>query len=87
MRTRFNNPRPRDIQGREYARLSQLKAGDRVQVDRDFTCIIPFSIRIVREDEQGLYIKCIEGNHYLDGQLDEADGDDQILIGIYPAPV
>lgn len=68
-----------DKQGRPYARLSDLKQGDTVHVDGDFTCVDPWSNRIVRSDDHGLYIHCAEGHHYLDGQLNRRG----YLAGIY----
>lgn len=76
-----------DIQGREYAKLSQLKAGDIVTVDGDMDCMKPWSQHIVEVDDFGLSIPCKHGAHYLNGQLrDETDKDDS-LIGIYAGEV
>jgi hypothetical protein len=77
-------PKVADVNGRAYAKLSSLKAGDIVQVDGDFTCIGKWQERPVehdgeREGPQGLYIKCRSGRHYLDGQADDGD----TLIGVY----
>lgn len=70
-----------DKQKRPYAKLSELKAGDVVTVDGDFTCIEPWSQRTVYEDEQrNLCIECDEGSHALSGQ---ADDDGEHLIGVY----
>lgn len=87
------NERKTDLQGRPYARLSELKAGDQVQVDGDFEgCFIPWStLPVVSVDgELALYHNVPECGacgehrhdcpHTLDGQLDE-DGD--TLIGVY----
>jgi hypothetical protein len=63
-----------DKQGREYARLSTLKVGDRVQVDGGFTCMRARSMHTVKQDLLSLYIECDEGYHYLDNED---------LIGIY----
>jgi hypothetical protein len=84
-----------DLQGRLYARLSQLKPGDIVVVDGDFKgCFLPFSeLPVVQlaDGKLALYHNvpncgaCGGGldedcPHSLDGQL--AD-DDDTLIGIY----
>jgi hypothetical protein len=70
-----------DKNGREYARLSALKTGDKVQVDGDFDCMKPRSTKIVQQRVNGeLYITCRRGVHALDGQL---MGDQDHLIGIY----
>jgi hypothetical protein len=67
-----------DRRGRSYARYSQLKKGDKVEVDRGFTCM-KASIKVVRESKHGLYVTCDEGTHYLAGQLTQED----YLIGVY----
>lgn len=64
--------------------MTELQAGSTVVVDSDFTCLAPWSVHIVREDKDGLWIGCGEGAHYLDGQLNTADEDDS-LVGIYHA--
>lgn len=85
----------KDKDGREYAYLSKLKIGDKVQVDADFEgCFIPWSIlEVVEEDgELALYHNVKECGacggteeencpHFLEGQLAE---DDDSLIGVYP---
>ena len=70
-----------DKQGREWAKMSQLKAGDEVECDSGFTCGINKATATVKDDGHGLYISCDQGKHYLVGQL-ESDGDS--LIGLYP---
>jgi hypothetical protein len=67
-----------DVNGREYAKLSDLKEGDIVELDRDFSCMSGI-VEIFHSDD-GLYFVCIYGRHYLIGQM-EADGS---LTGIYP---
>lgn len=70
-----------DLQGREYARIDQLKPGDVVQVDGDFTCMKPWSKSQVCIDDEGeLYLHCSEGRHDLSGQLID---DSQYLMGVY----
>ena len=72
-----------DIKGRAYAKLSELKTGDKVEVDGGFTCMTEGENYDVRHDpERGFYIACnAQGGHALDGQL----GDDgETLIGLYP---
>lgn len=78
--------------GREWAKLSALKAGDRVELDGGFTCGIAGKTLIVEEDEDGLFVPCggAEGEreatqHYLDGQISEVDNDH--LVGVWPAAV
>lgn len=81
-----------DTRGREYAKLSDLKPGDRVQVDDGFEgCFLPWSILQVVEEkgELGLYHNAPESAggheadclHMLEGQL--SDEEEDYLIGIY----
>ncbi|BCH33168.1 hypothetical protein MesoLjLc_50980 [Mesorhizobium sp. L-8-10] len=67
--------------GREWAKLSQLKLGDRIATDGDFTCGISNKTLAIERDDHGLYVPCDEGNHYLDGQADDGEH----LVGIWPA--
>ncbi len=66
--------------GREWARLSKLKPGDKVEIDDGFTCNAA-GIYIVAGDARGLYIPCSEGGHHLDGQADDGEH----CVGIWPA--
>lgn len=66
-----------DTNGREWAKLSELKLGDFVEVI-GFDCMD--GTRKVRFDSGEPYIDCDHGHHFLSGQL-ETDGDS--LIGIY----
>lgn len=69
-----------DKNGRDWAKLSLLKRGDKVETDESFHCVaVPIST--VYEDENGLFICCNQGKHYLDGQLNYEDNDS--LTGIY----
>lgn len=68
-----------DKEGREYVRLSSLKAGDKVVVDADFDCLEPWETYTVFDNFYGLYIMCKEGDHNL-GSHTRPDH----LIGIYP---
>lgn len=69
----------KDKQGREYARLSQLKEGDTIQVDGDFTCINPWEKLTVGRDKSGLFIPCRDGGHHLAGQADDGEN----CVGVY----
>jgi hypothetical protein len=61
-----------------FAQESEVKPGDRLICDGGFTCV-PAGKRVkVMEAPNGLYFKCKEGRHYLDGQL----GDNGELIGL-----
>jgi hypothetical protein len=59
-------------------KLSDLKIGDQVHTDDGFTCMKE-ACHIVHGDERGLFLKCDEGKHYLDGQEDDETGE---LVGI-----
>lgn len=52
-----------------YAKLSELRVGEPIELDEGFTCTKSGRAR-VREDETGLHFICAEGKHYLDGQCD-----------------
>jgi hypothetical protein len=69
-----------DVHGREYAKLSELKPGDRLEIDGGFPCIHRGRKRTVRRDEGGLFVGCLSGQHYLDGQADDGEH----LVGMYP---
>ncbi len=66
-----------DNQGRPYARLSEVKAGDTLEADDNGVCISAGTYTVM----PGLYIICRKGKHYLNGQL-STDG--VHLIGLYP---
>lgn len=70
-----------DKNGREYARLSQLKAGDRIEADNGFTCL-GAGVHLVMENKTGLFVHCTRGMHYLFGQAAASDPD--ALVGFYP---
>lgn len=83
----------KDTHGREYARLSDLKPGDKVQVDSGFTCTPDNVTRKVYAAKNGdLCIRCggpfevgetkdapQVHDHALDGQLAYKD----YLVGVY----
>lgn len=57
-----------------YAKLSELKVGDSVQVDGGFSCMARESIKQVKVDPNGRkWIACKDGKHYLDGQADDGE--------------
>jgi hypothetical protein len=72
----------RRIKKGRWAILKTLKPGDRLFTDGGFTCMPDGELKIVRRDENGLYVPCRRGKHYLDGQLDERGR----LIGLYRSP-
>lgn len=72
-----------DKQGREYAKLSQLKPGDCLQADSGFECMSPRELFEVKQHDCGeLYINCRDGKHFLVGQTDNNED----IIGLYYCP-
>lgn len=57
----------------DYAKEADVKAGDVLVTDGGFTCMKDKELKTVCEDENGLYITCAEGHHYLDGQLERKE--------------
>ena len=71
---------PENAFGRRL-RLHNLAVGMTVRTDDGFTCLEP-GLQIVRKDpENGYYISCQDGRHYLDGQVDHDDP--ELLVGVY----
>lgn len=76
-----------DINGRAYAKLSDLKAKVQqpfvpfvVELDAGFTCHKAGKVNINWDTASGeLYFECDEGRHYIDGQADDGEH----LVGIY----
>jgi len=73
-----------DIQGHQYAKVDDVKAGDTVTVDGDFTCMAPWSQHVVQADKDGLFIACGAGGHDLSGQIDD---NGEYYLGIYSGVV
>jgi len=71
----------KDINGRAYATVAEVKKGTKLEVDEDFTCIDNKTVVVVKEDELGLFFECEEGHHYLDGQIDI--NTDSFYVGLY----
>lgn len=66
-----------DKQGRPYAKLSELRAGDVLELDEGFTCMRSRTVT-VQGDELGLYFNCNDGRHSLSQATD-------FLVGMYRA--
>lgn len=66
-----------DLQGREYAFIDDIKAGDVILVDDDFTCMKGWSLKEVFSDEGGLFVYCDQGQHYL------CEDEDGYVVGMY----
>ena len=52
------------------AKISEVKSGSLLKADGGFTCINQNSVLKVHEADDGLYVKCALGRHYLSGQID-----------------
>lgn len=70
-----------DSDGRAYAKLSELKEGDVIEVDGGFDCMKEGDQLFVEQRKDGtLFVRCSsEGGHSLAGQND-GDG---YLVGMY----
>ena len=70
--------------GREWAKLSDLKAGDLLEFDTTFTCGIGGKTLLALQDHRGeWYVRCRHGTHFLEAQTEDGDGDH--MIGVWPA--
>ena len=88
----------RDANGREYAQLSELKPGDKVEVDGGFTCLRRGEVCEVHANPDGkLFIFCSghgdfsrnrcrikdrSQTHGLNGQADDGEN----CVGVYRLP-
>lgn len=72
--------------GREWARMSNLKAGQILHCDGDFTCGIAGKDVVVGQTIDGKwFVNCNDGRHFLDGQLaTETGGSTDHLVGMWP---
>ena len=68
-----------DLSGRAYAKLSELKAGDIIELDEGFTCQRPSKVKVFADERGILCFACDEGNHRLDGQADDGEH----CVGVY----
>ena len=60
-------------------KLTDLKTDNTVFTDCGFTCMSAGPKTIRHDEIGGFYVDCDEGRHFLDGQIDDADGE---LVGI-----
>ena len=58
-------------------RYEELKKGDILVPDGGFDCITKNSRKRVEKDDDGFYVTCNEGHHYLEGHFE----DDGFVIG------
>jgi hypothetical protein len=70
--------RSHDIYKRQWAKFSKVKSGDRLFTDEGFTCMPAGEVKYVCRDEEGLYVPCRDGKHYLVGQRER-----DALVGFY----
>lgn len=71
-----------DNNGREWATVSEIKAGSIIIPDSDFCGSLAHTGEYtVKEDEHGLFIEGVIGDHYLDGQIDHEEGTH--YVGVY----
>lgn len=68
-----------DRNGRPWARLSELKEGQTIELDGGFTCHRAGQVTL-HSDPGGLYFECKDGHHYVIGQADDGEH----CVGIYP---
>lgn len=55
----------------EHIKMSDLTVGTVLFPDADFTCL-PANVAVtVEADDDGFFVKCADGKHYLDGQEDD----------------
>jgi hypothetical protein len=71
-----------DINGREYAKLSELKVGDKLEIEYGFICMDKGEIKEVKENkDKELIVECRNpGDHWLAGQTNY---ENTHLIGMY----
>lgn len=69
--------------GRPYATLAEVVRGTILQADGGFTCLAANDIRRVYHDADGLYIRCCEGKHYLEGQIEQSADGTEFYIGLH----
>lgn len=69
-----------DKNGRPWAKLSELKSGDRLQAATGFDCILDGQVVEVYRLNEDLYVPCSHGNHNLSGQIAE---DGETIVGFY----
>lgn len=68
-----------DINGVEYAKLSETKEGDVLRCDEGFPCMKPAERIVSKRADGTLWVPCRSGMHDLDGQCDDGDH----IVGMY----
>ena len=54
-------------------KTADLKPGDRLTNVANWECVPVKATRVVFACDKGLYVKCREGRHYLDGQTEDGE--------------
>jgi len=68
-----------DLQGREYAKIKDVKEGNVLETDGHFTCMRKGEKnRVYKDPNNELFLICDDGRHYLDGQKK-----DDYYLGMY----
>lgn len=62
-----------DSFGNEYAKADEIEINDILRCDNAFYCLPEWTDHEVHKDENGLYINCEDGQHYLDGHYNEQE--------------
>lgn len=61
-----------DKAGRPYAKLSEIKAGDIIELDGDFDCHEAGIVNVHIYNGE-IYFECKIGRHYLNAQADDGE--------------
>ena len=72
----------KDTLGKPYATTASTRAGDFVVTDAGFDCLAANTRHKVEADADGLFVRCADGQHYLEGQLSD---DETAYVGLYPS--
>lgn len=64
---------------RKFVSVHEVKKGAVLVADGGFTCIRSGAVLTVEEDEDGLFVPCSHGGHYLDGQISD---DGKTYVGL-----
>jgi hypothetical protein len=68
-----------DVDGKPYAKLSELREEDIIAVDGGFDCIEAGPAVVHMDDDGRLFFCCNAGKHFLDGQCDDGEH----CVGVY----
>jgi hypothetical protein len=64
---------------RQFASVHEVKEGSILVADDGFTCLRNGEVLTVQKDEEGLYVPCCDGQHYIDGQISD---DGKTYVGL-----